>query len=446
MTHTPAVEFALGLTYDDIPVDVQVVARRCLLDLTGVAISGSTTLLSRIVRDHAVRQFAASDLSVSLILDGRQVSPLGAALSAGMTIDSIDAHDGHPLTKGHAGCGVLPTLLALAEAHRIDDEGEFLTLLVIGYELATRAGMALHHTASDYHMSGAWVALGCAGIGARVLGLSRQSTSHALGIAEYHGPRGLMMRAVDHPTMVKDGSGWGSLAGLSAAYLAADGFTGAPALTVEDEDIAYLWDDLGEHWRISEQYFKLYPVCRWAQPPVEAVMALMREHDVTSDRIDHLEVASFDEAVRLATARPTNTEEAQYSLPWAVAAAAVRGRIGIEEISGSALEDPEIVRLSISTRLIADAEFNNRFPQRRFASVTLVLVDGSRLASPPTEALGGQEAPLSDAQIATKYVGLAEPVLGSTRSDKLADLANTMGGSDRVEEYIRLLTAAPTAE
>lgn len=31
------------------------------------------------------------------------------------------------------------------------------------------------------------------------------------------------MRCIDHPTMVKDGSGWGAMAGVSAALLAADG-------------------------------------------------------------------------------------------------------------------------------------------------------------------------------------------------------------------------------
>ena len=46
--------------------------------------------------------------------------------------------------------------------------------------------------------------------------------------------RGQMMRCIDHPTMLKDGSGWGAMCGVSAAYLAADGFTGAPAVTVED--------------------------------------------------------------------------------------------------------------------------------------------------------------------------------------------------------------------
>ena len=54
-----------------------------------------------------------------------------------------------------------------------------------------------------------------------------------MGIAEYHGPRSQMMRCMDHPTMVKDGSGWGAMCGVSAARMAKAGFTGAPALTLQ---------------------------------------------------------------------------------------------------------------------------------------------------------------------------------------------------------------------
>ncbi len=441
MTRDKAVEFALGLAYDDIPDDVRSVARRCLLDLSGVAIAGSQTPVSKVVRDHAVAHFGAGDLGASLILDGRLVSPIGAALAGGMTIDSIDAHDGHKLTKGHAGCGVLPTLLAQAEAHDIDDESEFLTLLVVGYELATRAGMALHQTVPDYHTSGAWVAIACAALGARILGLDMHETRQALGIAEYHGPRSQMMRAIDHPTMVKDGSGWGAMAGLSAAYLAADGFTGAPALTVEADEVADLWADLGERWRIREQYFKPYPVCRWAQPPVEAVLGLLRDHGADADQIEHLEIASFHEAIRLATSQPTTTEEAQYSLPWAAAAATVRGKVGIEEISDPAFNDPEIVRLARSVVMTEEEGYNKLFPDRRFARVTMVLTDGSRIISPDTEAMGDPEAPLTDDQLISKFQSLSEPVVGEGRAAELIDLIASMDSGQRTNEYVRLLTA-----
>ncbi|GEO18799.1 MmgE/PrpD family protein [Microvirga aerophila] len=127
------------------------------------------------------------------------------------------------------------------------DGRELLTSLVLGFKIATRAGMALHGSVEDYHTSGAWNALGCASMLARYLNLDENRTRHAVGIVEYHGPRTEMMRCIDHPTMVKDRSGWGALAGVSAAHLASDGFTDAPAALIE-ADRSGIWNNLGERW------------------------------------------------------------------------------------------------------------------------------------------------------------------------------------------------------
>lgn len=161
---TTAIEAVLSLTHDPfhrLPDDRVIhAARRSLLDLCGVAVAGSSTALSRTIRQHVVMQFAAAAPEVGgqaarLIFDGRPVSPVGAALAGGMTIDSVDAHDGHKLTKGHVGCGVLPALLAMAEQRPDMTYGELLCALIVGYEIGVRAGIALHETADDYHTSGA---------------------------------------------------------------------------------------------------------------------------------------------------------------------------------------------------------------------------------------------------------------------------------------------------
>ena len=79
-----------------------------------------------------------------ILLDGRRASPAGAAFAGASTIDAFDAHDGHPLTKGHAGVAVLPALLAVADAEGGGDGRDLLAALVLGYEVAIRAGIALH--------------------------------------------------------------------------------------------------------------------------------------------------------------------------------------------------------------------------------------------------------------------------------------------------------------
>ncbi len=395
--------FSIGLA--GIPPDVVERARVLILDLLGVAASGIVTPVSRIARDHAARHMGAGGRGAAMLFDGRPVSAAGMAFAGATTIDSYDAHDGHVLTKGHAGVTVLPAALAFAQATGRLDGGELLASVVMGYEVAIRAGIALHAEAADYHTSGAWNALAAAAIGARYLGLDAGRARHAVGIAEFHGPRSQMMRCIDHPTMVKDGSGWGAFAGVTAAFLAQDGFTGAPAVTMEDARHRALWSDLGVRWRIMEQYIKPYPVCRWAQAPLEAVLHLTAGAAIRPDEIARVVIRTFHEAVRLGTSMPGDTEAAQYALGFPLAAMLVRGRLGASEIAGDALRDPAIAALLSRVDAVEDPAIDADFPASRSAIVELHLVDGRVLASPRTYTRGDPDSPLPEAEFAAKMEG-----------------------------------------
>lgn len=437
------IDFLHGLRWQDVPSPVQERTRDFLIDLLGVATGGIGTRLSRIIRDHAADQFAPGSNPARMLFDGRAASPAGAALAGGMTIDAYDAHDGHRLTKGHAGCAALPAALAMAEATGRLDGGDLMVSLLLGYEIGTRAGIALHRTACDYHTTGAWTALSCAAIAARYLGLGADQTRHALGIAEYHGPRSQMMRCIDHPTMLKDGSGWGGMAGVSAAYLARSGFTGAPAITAEGDDVADLWGDLGQTWRVMEQYYKPFPVCRWAQPPVQAVLSLMREHRLRSTDIARIEIVTFHQSLRLATRTPSTTEEAQYSTAFPAAVAAVRGTIAAEDITEAAFSDPEIRRLAEGMLVTESDAYNSAFPARRFAHAVLVLQDGTRLQSPPTEARGDPEAMVSRDEMRAKYHACADPVIGADQAVALRKAAEGLGHGQSAKGLLDLATTGP---
>jgi len=113
------IDFIHELKFSDIPPKSQEMAEICVLDLIGVGISGTTTKLSKLICEHAVETFGSNKYKTKLLFDGRTVSPVGAALAGGMTIDSIDAHDGFNGAKGHVGCGVFPAAVAFGvkEAH-----------------------------------------------------------------------------------------------------------------------------------------------------------------------------------------------------------------------------------------------------------------------------------------------------------------------------------------
>lgn len=423
MDCTPITDFILETGRDDLPAEARRWGRRCLLDTLGAAIGGRTTPLSASIYAHAAAVYGGTQ--TQLWLDGRRVSPPGAALAHGMTIDALDIHDGHMLTKGHAGAALIPAALA---GLSLDTGGlvsgrELLTSLVVGYEIAIRAGMALHAAACDYHTSGAWNALGCAAIVARRLGLDAAQTRHALGIAEYHGPRSPMMRCIDHPTMLKDGSGWGALVGVSAAMMAGSGFTGAPALTVEGADTAQIWADLGRRWRITEQYFKSNAICRWAQPAMRGAQRLQQTHALPVEQIRRIRVFTFHEASRLTVRRPKNTEEAQYSLPFAVAAVLVHGRLGPAELSGAALAHSQVLNLAERVELVEDAAFNARYPAERVSRVEFETTAGKRLDSGEVKPDWDVTDPPTDDDLRQKFRWLAAGCLPEARAVALEEAA-----------------------
>jgi len=428
---TTVLEFIHDVHWNDAPANVQSAARLALLDLLGVAASGTTTSLSSIIRQHAVDHFAPGRSpgfdGCRIMFDGRRCSAPGAALAGGMQIDSVDAHDGYKLAKGHVGCGVLPAALAFAEMNSELSEADFMSLFLMGYEIGSRAGVALHASASDYHTSGAWISLSTAAIGARALKLSKALTREALGIAEYHGPRSQMMRCIDHPTMLKDGSGWGAMAGVSACLLARDGFTGAPALTIEGDDVQTYWSDLGSRWTMQEQYIKAFPVCRWAQPAIAAVQKLRADHDINHLDIKRLEIGTFHESRRLAVAAPQNTEQAQYSLPFPTAVAAVYNEVGIAHIDGDGLADEAVLRISELTELVEVEAYNERFPANRISHVVLEMNDGRVLESGPIEAAGDPESPFTADEIESKFMRFATPVLSEFGAIALADEVRSIG-------------------
>ncbi len=437
-------QFAVGLEHRQIPSEVLAILRRSFVDTMGVCAIGSTTDLSRIARKAALALFGRGQAGgARMLMDGRHVSPVGAAMAGAFMIDSIDAHDGTSPNKGHAGSAIFPSLLAVADQllgrGQAMSGADFAGHLAVAYEISYRAGQAQHATCADYHTSGAWTAVGVAAACARMLGCDQESVRHAAGIGEYHGPRSQMMRCIDFPTMVRDGVGWGAPSGVTAAYLAAAGFTGAPALTCEGPDAEPFWSDLGAAWRIAEHtHYKAYPCCRWAHPAMDGAAALMRDNGLAPGDVEAVTIRTFHNATRLAGHQPQNLDELTYAIAFPVAAMIVRGAFGPDELHADVLSDPEILRISRATELIDDPHLTEISTGKRWAAVTIACKDGRTFADEPRTPRGDPDAPLSDAEISAKYHGLADSILGRQRADKIEDLAGRFDGLD-ADQFARLL-------
>ncbi len=416
-------EFVLNQSAEDVPETARQAAALMMLDTMGVIIAATPMEAGVIARDTASLLYASNDADyrARMMFDGRSVSMAGAAYAAATQTDNLDAHDGYNPTKGHIGVVVVPALAALAEhCHNLSGR-DALMAVITGYEVAGRAGVALHDTVSDYHTSGAWNTLGVVAMAARLRRQSPSQFRHALGIAEYHGPRSQMMREIANPTMLHDGSGWGALVGLSAAILAERGFTGAPAITVEEDRVADHWSDLGSFWQIEHQYVKPYPICRWAHAAIDGTRKLMLDHQLTHQQIKSIHINSFREAACLFADMPQTTSQAQYSLPFAVAAYAVHNQIGVAQISGAGLSDPTVADVVARIHVQEKERHSVRFPQGRWADVQIETTDGRVFASGDIHARGGPEAPMQTQEVVDKFMQFSEPVLGRSRSEQVRD-------------------------
>ncbi|MFZ1815250.1 MAG: MmgE/PrpD family protein [Rhizobiaceae bacterium] len=410
-------DFILGKR-PKIPPATMAMAARLLVDTLSVTAGASMLEVSRIARSHAVRFLATGDeqSEAPILFDGRKVSMAGAAFAAATQTDNLDAHDGYYPTKGHIGCAVIPALFAFAERCPDLSGRGALEAIVVAYEVAARAGTALHASVSDYHTSGAWNGLGVAALGCRLLGLGPQALRNALGIAEYHGPRSQMMREIDHPTMLHDGSGMGALVGVQAVMLAADGFQGAPAITAEAKDAAAIWSDLGKRWTVDANYIKPYPICRWAHAAIDALRSVMVTHGVGEADVKNIHINTFHEASRLFDGMPTTTSQAQYSLKFAVATMLHHRRVGPEHIEGAALQDPAIAALLPRISITEAERHNVRFPAGRWSDIIVTTHDGRQIESGDTPARGGLEAPLGEAEFIEKFEAMTLPVMDAARS------------------------------
>ncbi len=420
MTPTCFSDFALG-DGGDIPESALNMAALLLADTLGVAAGAALLDVSCIARDLSLDLYAAGveAWSAPFLFDGRRASMVGAAYAAATQIDNLDAHDGYNPTRGHIGCAIVPALFAFAERCPKLSGRDALKAMVVGYEIAARAGLALHATVSDYHTSGAWNGLGVASMGCRLLGADSNHLRQAVGIAEYHGPRSQMMREIDNPSMLHDGSGMGALVGVTATLAALRGFEGAPAITIEADDVAPFWSDLGTAWTIESNYIKPYPICRWAHAAIDAVWRIRREIDVSVEEIAEVRIGTFRESSRLFAGMPASTSEAQYSLAFSVATMLVKGRISPMDVQGVALADPVVGSLLGKIKVEEVERHSARFPEGRWSDVRITLKDGRSLNSGDVNARGGPEEPMSLHEVKEKFHVMAEPGLNSDRADAL---------------------------
>ncbi|MFP4630672.1 MAG: MmgE/PrpD family protein [Candidatus Acetothermia bacterium] len=438
------VSFLGNLTWNDLPKEVKRKTKTCLLDALGAAIAGSNSRSGEIVSDFAMRSWGKGDATV--IMKGR-TAPVGAALANGYMANALDIDDGGKYTRGHPGAQIIPTVLALGESQSSSGK-EVLAAIAAGYETSHRVGRCWHERFDEYRSCGSWGSIACAAASANLIGLEGEEIRNALGIADYNSPYLPMMRAVENPSMVKHGTGWGAMTGIIAAEWAEEGFT-ASGTSFETEDCNTWFKNLGSHYVMGEEdgvEFKEIPSCSWSHPPIKAALGLLDAHDIGKEEIGRMEVRGFSEMTALPQEIPTSEEEAQFNVKWPLAVALVDGEVSISGMSEERFGDPELRAMAERIEIVKSEKMEklNRSLSREEgetsawpAEVIIETVDDRTFESGIVTSEPGRVASLEN--IAEKFDRMVDPFLEKEEKERVSELVKEFGTVARISDFTYLL-------
>ncbi len=283
-------EYAAGLRYEDLPPEVVVAAKECIIDTVAACICGSALPWSRIVIDYAERTGPGG--TSHILGRGSAVQAPAAALANGALAHAFELDSlTRPGAGAHPGATVLPPALAVAQQAGVSATGrDLIAAFVAGNEVMIRIGRATGHTneARGFHAPGTTGPFGAAVACGHLLRLDAKGMTNAIGIAGSLAGGLLEFARGDGGTVKRLHLGRASEAGVLAASLAQAGFAG-PRTVIEGEfgflrvfctefDESHLTRGLGTDYVMRSAVLKRYPVHATAHAAVRAVRDLQAEH------------------------------------------------------------------------------------------------------------------------------------------------------------------------
>jgi 2-methylcitrate dehydratase PrpD len=407
-----------------------------LVDWLGCALAGAATPAGRAL---AAAQGGGNPFA--------RTGPAGAAAAGGLgsLLEMDDVHRGALL---HPGPAVIPAVLAMGRAAAA---GPILDAILAGYEAVIRLGAAVgpgHY--ARFHNSGTCGGIGAAAGAARVMGLDAAQAVGAMGHAM--SVSGGLWQARNEPVMTKH---WhvaeAARHGAQAAALAQAGLPG-PRFILEGPQGFFAGmapdGDPGrvvapaDGWKIAGVSLKPWPACRHAHPAIDAALVLRERLGGQAPRA--VAVATYADAVTFCDRPQPRTEgEAKFSLQHAVAVVLARGRPGLADFAGEALDDPALAALRACVTVAADPALTAAYPAHFGARLTAT-AGGETLTCAVADAWGDPENPMDDAAVLAKYDRLAEAAgLPAPLAADLRGAALGLAGGAPPAAFFALLSRLP---
>ena len=449
MSHTQALAtFLADLHYEQIPEPVLARTEDLFLDWIGSALASQGARPIPLFERYAERMGPASG-AAKILVNGRGTSAYFAAFVNGAASHLVEQDDLHNSSVLHPATVVFSAVLAAAQD--LHKSGKDLLLAsVAGYEAGIRIGEFLGRSHYRIFHTTATVGTLAAAVGVgKLLGLDKEQFINLLGNAGTQAA-GLWEFLRDAADSKQLHTAKAAADGLLAAYMTADGLTGArnilegeqgmAAGMSSDADPARLSDRLGTRWALAETSFKFHASCRHTHPAADALLHLMQReglrHEQIANVVTHVHQGAIDVLGRVV--KPTTVHQAKFSMGAVLGLIAVHGSAQLIEFRDLALTDPDVDAFREKVSMALDPEVDAAYPARWLGRVTVTTTDGRTLTAAIDEPKGDPGNTLSRPELEAKFQrllafsGARTPEQGKALIDKVWQLRDAQVLADLI--------------
>jgi 2-methylcitrate dehydratase PrpD len=365
------VKNVLETRYEDLPLLAIEAAKRSLLDTLGCLILGSSTSEAEKIVCFAL-DYGGKKESTIMIYGGKVPAFYAALANCTMAraMDFDDVFEGGEGkgVGGHIGATFVPVTFAFAEyADRPVTGKDFILANVLGSDISCRLRMS----ATKYHgwQGETYAPFGVVATGGSLLGLDEELITNAMGIA-YTQCSGSAQGYEEGASTVPVQQGFGARAGVLAVILAQRGFTGSknvlqgtygfyPVYDRNEYDAGMVIHELGERFESAYVSIKPYPSGKGTHIPIDATMKLMKENQISPAEIKEI-IVHTSAFVYNACGKgdnkyhPQTVRDAHFSVPYAVANAAIRGGLELDHLTEEAIKNKDILDLTQRVKVVID--------------------------------------------------------------------------------------------
>jgi 2-methylcitrate dehydratase PrpD len=432
-------KFAAALRLAAIPEPVRHKAKLHILDSIGCGIAGASSTLAQQVFGYLAIEHRAGPCPV--LGASLRFGPAAAGFANSAAMNALDFDDGFEIAgrgMGHPGATIVAAALSAAFTAHVSGAA-LLEAVIAAYEINNRLIRAMQPSFARFrevygvcqHQSvGAAIAYG------RLAGLDAAGLENAIGHAATlaNVPSLRKYNWDDRPLIsLKDFNAPATEAGIRAVQLHAAGLVGARdvlggengfwrMLGSDQFDADGMIADLGSDWTLAHNSFKSFPVCRWMHTALEACAEVVAAQGLAAAEIEQVTVHTSRGMMRdFMVYAPATMVDAQFSLPFAIAAQALGIAPGADWYRAETLRHADV--LSFACRVVAtvDPEVDALMtgPMRRPAAHVTLRARGADFASRLIEfPSGSAESPIGEASVHAKFIGNAAPVIGPARAEQ----------------------------